>query len=187
MAPELNDAELLECASRGDEVAFGMLYDRRQAGIYRFALQMSGRRDVAEEVVQETFLILAQGPSKYDASRGTVSALLYGIARKVLLRWLGRFGNNDATGDENAAEVIAEQSGPLETLLRSETAEAVRRAVLALPPAYREAVVLCDLQELSYEDAAETMGCPVGTVRSRLNRGRALLAERLRAAKWSFA
>jgi RNA polymerase sigma-70 factor (ECF subfamily) len=56
-----------------------------------------------------------------------------------------------------------------------------------LPASYRGAVVLCDLQEMSYEEAAEAMACPVGTVRSRLNRGRALLAERLRAAKWCFA
>lgn len=58
---------------------------------------------------------------------------------------------------------------------------ALRRAVLALPVKYREAVVLCDLQELSYAEAAHVLGCAIGTIRSRLHRGRALLASRLRA------
>lgn len=174
----------MERAARGDEGAFGALYDRRQGGIYRFALQMSGSREIAEEVTQEAFITLARGLSRYEAARGTVSAYLYGIARKLVLRWIERdrgFENGDAV------EAIVGESGPLEGLLQSETVEAVRRAVLALPASYREAVVLCDLQEMSYEEAAEAMGCPVGTVRSRLNRGRALLAERLRAAKWCFA
>ena len=177
---ELNDAELLERAARGDEAAFGTLYDRRQAGIYRFALHMSGSREIAEEATQEAFITLARDLSKYDASRGTVSAYLYGIARKLVLRWIERDRGHagiEPTGDR----------GPLEALLQSETVEQVRRAVLALPASYREAVVLCDLQELSYEDAAQAMACPVGTVRSRLNRGRALLAERLRTAKGCFA
>jgi RNA polymerase sigma-70 factor (ECF subfamily) len=180
LTDELNDAELLERAGRGDEGAFGLLYDRRQAGIYRFALQMSGSREIAEEATQEAFITLARDPSKYDAGRGPVSAYLYGIARKLVLRWIER--DRRHAGIEPAGNC-----GPLEVLLQSETVEAVRRAVLALPAAYREAVVLCDLQELSYEDAAQAMACPVGTVRSRLNRGRALLAERLRAAKGCFA
>jgi RNA polymerase sigma-70 factor (ECF subfamily) len=65
--------------------------------------------------------------------------------------------------------------------VRNENIERVRLAVLSLPPDYREAVVLCELQEFSYEDAAEILECPIGTVRSRLNRARALLAQKLRA------
>jgi RNA polymerase sigma-70 factor (ECF subfamily) len=64
-------------------------------------------------------------------------------------------------------------------LTRQETVEQVRSAVLCLPAVYREAVVLCDLQDLSYQDAAAVLDCPVGTVRSRLNRARALLKQKL--------
>ncbi|HKG23879.1 MAG TPA: sigma factor-like helix-turn-helix DNA-binding protein, partial [Blastocatellia bacterium] len=71
---------------------------------------------------------------------------------------------------------------PLGDLTRSEAIESVRQAVLALPPHYREVVALCELQEMSYVDAANALGCAVGTVRSRLHRARALLTERLRAA-----
>ena len=66
-------------------------------------------------------------------------------------------------------------------LTQRETIEQIRRAVLSLPALYREVVVLCDLQDLSYQDAAAALDCPVGTVRSRLNRGRAMLAEKLGA------
>ena len=62
---------------------------------------------------------------------------------------------------------------------RRERVERVRDAVLSLPPEFREAVVLCELEELSYEEAAQKSGCPIGTIRSRLHRGRALLMARL--------
>jgi RNA polymerase sigma-70 factor (ECF subfamily) len=67
----------------------------------------------------------------------------------------------------------------LDDLTRRETVEQVRRAVLSLPEAYREAVALCDLENTSYEEAAAALECPVGAVRSRLSRGRALLAQKL--------
>ncbi len=72
--------------------------------------------------------------------------------------------------------------GPLDEMSRTEAIEAVRRAVLALPERYREVVVLCDLQEMSYGETAEILGCAIGTVRSRLHRARALLIEKLRPA-----
>ncbi len=73
------------------------------------------------------------------------------------------------------------EANPLADLTRAEGLEALRRAVLSLPLGYREAVVACDLQELTYAEAAEALGCAVGTVRSRLFRGRALLASKLGA------
>jgi RNA polymerase sigma-70 factor (ECF subfamily) len=67
----------------------------------------------------------------------------------------------------------------LNGLVRRENIDRVRRAIVTLPPVYREAVVLCDLENLTYEEAAEVLGCAVGTVKSRLNRGRIILAEKL--------
>ena len=76
--------------------------------------------------------------------------------------------------------MTTKRNDPLGGLTRRQHVLAVRRAVLELPVKYREAVVLCDLQELTYADAATALGCAIGTVRSRLHRGRALLASRLR-------
>ena len=182
MRTEPTDAELLARATKGEQSAFSALYDRRQGGIYRFALQMSGRREVAEEVTQETFITLARELGRYDSGKGPVGAYLFGIARNLILRSLGR-DRSHTTLDEEAVEMPSPGHGPLEVLLQSEAAETIRRAVLGLPESYREAVVLCDLQELSYDDASAVLGCPVGTVRSRLSRGRELLARKLQAYK----
>ena len=154
----------------GDEEAFTTLYRRRQGPVYRFALQMTGNNMIAEDVTQEVFMALISKTAKYDPARGTLASFLYGIARNMVLRRL-----------EKTAEV-EDYAGPediLDDLTRRETIEQVRRAVLSLPPVYREAVVLCDLQDTSYEAAAQVLDCPVGTVRSRLNRGRFMLAQKL--------
>ena len=87
-------------------------------------------------------------------------------------------------------EPAPEAGGPadqLAGLLRAERIDTLRRAVQALPVLYREAVVLCDLQEMPYGDAAEVIGCPVGTVRSRLHRARVMLAARISASRMSPA
>lgn len=160
----------------GDEDAFTTLYRRRQAPVYRFALQMTGNIVVAEDVTQEVFMALLEHARRFDPQRGTVASFLYGIARNLVLRRLER-----DRGTESDAEIadFAGEDDVLGDLTRQETVEQVRRAVLSLPPVYREVVVLCDLQDASYEDAAAALDCPVGTVRSRLNRGRGLLAQKL--------
>src|SRR5258706_14154218 len=153
-----SDEELLRRTEAGDEEAFVELYRRRQGEIYRFAWHMSGSRTIAEEVTQEVFLILVRGKSRYERSRGTVAAFLFGAARNHVLRCLERDGKYVAEnltefaarsvssdeGDGSGKELVSEDN-PLGELVRNETIEAVRRAVLALPEAYREAVVLCDL------------------------------------------
>lgn len=170
------DAALLEQALTGAEDAFTALYRRRQGGVYRFALQMTGSTAVAEDVTQETFLALLLHGTRYDEARGTVAGFLYGIARNLLLRRFDRRLTAEM-------EITEEHAGPedvLEDLTRRESIEQVRQAVLSLPLVFREVVVLCDLQDSSYEDAASALACPVGTVRSRLSRGRAMLANKLR-------
>lgn len=183
----VSDYELLKRARTGDEEAFICLYRRRQGGVYRFALQMSGSESAAEDVTQEVFLTLMGDPSGYDESRGTVSAYLYGITRNFVLRRLDKESRfvclpDDETQEGEFANRALSASDPLHDLTRTESIEAVRQAVLLLPPRYREVVVLCDLHETSYAEAAAAIGCAVGTVRSRLHRARMLLAERLRDA-----
>jgi RNA polymerase sigma-70 factor (ECF subfamily) len=170
-----DDPELLERALAGEEDAFTSLYRRRQGGVYRFALQMTGSVEVAEDVTQETFLALLTHGSRYDAARGTLSSFLYGIARNFVMRRLEGWREAELADSAGSDDV-------LEDLTRRESIEHVRCAVLSLPPVYREVVVLCDLQDASYEEAAAALDCPVGTVRSRLNRARSMLARKLRGA-----
>jgi RNA polymerase sigma-70 factor (ECF subfamily) len=165
----------------GDELAFTELYGRRHQAIYRFALQMCGSQALAEDVTQEVFLILIRESHRYDPERGSLSSFLFGVARNNLLRRMQRERFYAPLESEDREEKPSSQvvNGPLDDISRNETIAGVRRAVLSLPERYREVVVLCDLEELSYVETAEILGCAIGTVRSRLHRARALLIEKL--------
>jgi RNA polymerase sigma-70 factor (ECF subfamily) len=176
---DLSDAELFQKAAAGSEAAFTALYRRHQGAIYRFALRMSGSAATAEDVTQEVFLLLIRNPGRFRPDLGTLPAYLLGVARHLVLRRLDRKARQVALEDEPRALEAAGAAGDLE---RRHQIETVRRAVSGLPARYREVVALCELEELSYEDAARALDCPVGTVRSRLNRARALLKAKLKAA-----
>ena len=189
VSQQQTDAELLRLTLAGDEEAFTALYRRRQGGVYRFALQMSGSEALAEDVVQETFMVLVRDGGNFDAARGSLAAYLYGIARNHVLRAfdrersLVRFDDEAEDGFETPHENLVARPDPLGDLTRAESVEKLRQAVLALPAHYREVVVLCELHEMSYVEAAGALGCAVGTVRSRLHRARAMLAEKMRGRR----
>jgi RNA polymerase sigma-70 factor (ECF subfamily) len=189
-APE-SDHQLFERLRAGQEQAFVALYHRRQPALYRFALQMSASPSVAEDITQEVFLALLRDECGYDPDRGSLVAYLFGIARKLLLRQFERRRSDisvEATGEDGRrfAEPV-DASDPLADLAGRERVEALRRAVTSLPRRYREVVVLCDLEEVDYAVAAAALGCPIGTVRSRLHRARLLLAEKLREERHGAA
>lgn len=183
-ARDQEDADLLRRSAAGDEEAFSTFFRRRQQSVYRFALHMSGSPVTAEEVTQEVFMTLIREPASYDPARGSVAAFLYGVARNHVLRIQKkerRFTEFSHVGEEDG-EIASENPDPGAELIRAHEITRVRRAILRLPPPYREVVVLCELEEMSYVEAAEVLGCPVGTVRSRLHRARSLLRQELRKA-----
>jgi RNA polymerase sigma-70 factor (ECF subfamily) len=182
----LPDEVLVQRTAAGDRDAFAMLYRRRRPDVFRFALHMTADSSVAEDVVQDVFMAVMQDAGRFDAGRAAVIAWLCGIARNQLRQRLARDRRLEPLAhDEEEPERAAAGPQVLSDLLQTERVEALRRAVLSLPLRYREAVVLCDLQELSYADAAGALSCAVGTVRSRLHRGRALLASKLFAGPHS--
>jgi RNA polymerase sigma-70 factor (ECF subfamily) len=191
----LSPEELLCRAAAGDEEAFALLYRQLQGGVYRFALQMSGSTNIAEEVVQEAFMVLIRDAKRYDPARGALRSFLYGVARNHVLRCIERDTRYIPMGDDQSALEEPLRRGAIGTqgrtpaedfsheLVRRETIGQVRQAVLALPAYYREVVVLCELQGMSYEEAAGVIGCALGTVRSRLHRARELLQAKLRVLR----
>jgi len=176
------DHELVRLMRGGDRDAFAELYHRRQVNVYRFALQMSGKPELAEDVTQEVFMVLMRGVAVYDEARGTVNAFLLGIARNHVLRRLKQERYFIAAEDNDGVKATA-VSGHLTTVARNETIESVRKAILSLPEHYREVIVLCELQEMSYSETARVLGCAIGTIRSRLHRARAMLLEKLNPAR----
>jgi RNA polymerase sigma-70 factor (ECF subfamily) len=174
------DDLLIARIADGDREAFAELYRRHHADICRFAAHMCGSHTAAEDIVHEAFVAVIDSAPRYRPGRTTAKLWLLGIARNYVRRaravrpTLSLHDQAEAGAAELAVEV-----DPIGDLDRQRHLAALRRAVLGLPVRYREAVVLCDLHELSYMDAATTIGCAIGTVRSRLHRGRVLLARQL--------
>jgi len=184
ISEQATDDVLLRRAAKGDEDAFVALYRRHQAALYRFALRMTGNAWAAEEIVQDVFMTLMREPKKYDAARGGVGAYLFGIARNRVMKHLERLPREVPLNEQNedgtrGGAGVVNAVTPAHWAEQQERMEQVRAAVLDLPAEFREAVVLCELEERSYEEAAQLAGCPIGTIRSRLHRGRALLLAKL--------
>lgn len=183
-----SDTVLLAALRGGDAAAFQALYRRHQGPLFRYALMRCASRDIAADVIQEVFMGLLTGSLHFDPLRGALAGFLYGVTRKLILRHeQARFpqlalvgedlpDDDDAYGDDDAA---CPRQEPLARLLSDELAEQVRRAITLLPPHYRDPVILYELYELSYLDIAAICQIDIGTVRSRLSRGRAALAKRL--------
>jgi RNA polymerase sigma-70 factor, ECF subfamily len=175
---ELSDEDLIGRIAQGDRSAFALLYQRRRSDVYRFALHVGGSATVAEDVTQDVFVTLIHHAHRYEPGRSGAVPWLLGIARNHVRRGLARERHTAPLGEEHSNSVAA-GIDPLADLMRREELVRLRQALLELPVRFREAVVLCDLHELNYEDAAAALRCAIGTVRSRLHRGRKRLADRL--------
>ena len=177
-----SDEELIAAVAAGDREAFGTLYRRRRADVYRFALHLTGTPSAAEDVAQDVFMIVIHEAKKYSPSRAAVVPWLLGIARNMARRRLSE-RRHEPLPETDTGRHPALHDDPAEGLMRSRQVQALRQALVTLPVPFREAVILCDLQELSYQDAASVAGCALGTVRSRLHRGRQLLAATMRGER----
>lgn len=194
----LSDAQLAERLSQRDERAFLSLYDLHRGTVYRFLMYMTGSITMAEELTQEVFVTIldfmcAGTVGQFDPGRGTLEGYLLGIARNLARaerRKAHRFLPLDNVVETQEWERLLNTLGKenmtwdVAALMaaRSEL-RVLYRAILELPEHYREAVVLCSLQEKSYRDTAAILQCSEGTVASRMNRAKALLAAKLRRSK----
>ncbi|HXZ99316.1 MAG TPA: sigma-70 family RNA polymerase sigma factor [Candidatus Binatia bacterium] len=178
----MDDEALLDRCRRGDRDAFTTLVIRYQDRLYTMALRLTGNPADAADVVQEAF---TRAFRNVEGLRGaTVRPWLFRVtmncARDVHRQHSRRPA--EALDDEEGRviELPDPGLGPEATILQRERAAAVRDALLTLPHDFRVAVVLRDVNQLSYEEMAETLGVPLGTVKSRISRARALLLAQLR-------
>jgi RNA polymerase sigma-70 factor, ECF subfamily len=182
-AADIPDDDLMRRTAAGDRDAFAALYSRHGATVYRFARLMTGCDSAAEDIVQDAFLSLMRDAARYDPARASLPTYLYGMARHQTRRRLmrdRRFVDLSHACDDRAG---SETTDPAGHLARAENLRLLRQAILGLPSRYREVIVLCDLQDMSYADAAAVLECALGTVRSRLHRGRQLLAQKMSRAQ----
>ncbi len=186
LTPDTADHELLRQTHAGRADAFTALFRRHQGPLYRYALMRCGSADTAADVVQEAFMGLLTGRFGFDPLRGQLQHFLFGVARNLILKLEQARQRQVALpepGEDGEFELdpVAEGAEPLARLLGIEAAEEVRQALALLPAHYRDVVILFELHELSYQEIAMVCQVDIGTVRSRLSRGRAALAKRLRA------
>ena len=173
----------LRRARDGDEVAFTALYRRHSGAVYRFAWLLTGSESLANDVAQETFIEVLEGCDGFDPTRGSLAAYLCGIARFRAYRVIDR--RVETIGDIEDMDRPQDNPSvpdlPLDALERSRAVGRLYDAIRQLPAPYREVLVLVELQEMSYADAAAVAGIELGTVRSRLSRAKARLGEILRS------
>jgi RNA polymerase sigma-70 factor (ECF subfamily) len=182
--PNDQDEELLKRSAKGDEEAFAALYRRHADVLYRFAFRMTGSSWGAEEIVQDVFMTLVREPGKYDIERGTLPAFLFGVARNKIMKYNERLPRETSLVERQedgsgGGLTLRDSFTPAMWAEQRERLEKVRAAVMELPIEFRETVVLCELEEMTYDQAARMLDCPIGTIRSRLHRGRALLLAKL--------
>jgi RNA polymerase sigma-70 factor (ECF subfamily) len=166
-----HEAGLLARAASGETEAFRIIFETHHAAMYRFAYRLTGALDAAEDVTQECFLRLMRRPA-FDHSRGSLRQYLYGIVRNLVRQHQqanGREVHWDEDADDDQSPAV---TAPLDSMASVELTTVVQAAISVLPPLQREAIVLCEFEELSLGEAAAVVGADVGTVKSRLHRAR---------------
>ena len=176
-----SDSECMTRLAAGDGSAVRELYQRHGRALLRFSSAMCRSRQAAEDMVHDTFVALMREPMSFDPAQGTVYGYLCGVLRHRVSRHFRqqkRWVTLDMDSDTSPLQA-GDAHNPADEIARSEITAALRRAMLELPLQHREIIALCDLEELPYTTVAGILDCPVGTVRSRLHRARALLTIRL--------
>lgn len=151
------------------------IVERHSERVFRLALRLTGNRPDAEDLTQDVFVRVFRSLHNYSPGtfegwlhRITTNLFLDGARRKQRVRF-------DGLSDERADRLVSGEVAPEGALMDQTFDDDVERALGSLPPDFRAAVVLCDVEGLSYEEVAEILGAKLGTVRSRIHRGRAML------------
>ena len=188
MAAPLDEQELVERSRAGDLDAFNSIVVAYQDRVYSLCLRMLGSPQAAEDAAQDAFLSAYRNAGRMRGQN--LRAWLFRIAANVCIDEIRRRRRRPQLSLETPApdsddarplDVPDPSAGPESLALRGELGEALQQELLGLPPDQRLAVILCDVEGLSYDEIAATMESTVGTVKSRISRGRARLRESLRA------
>ena len=174
------DSALIEAFQAGDEFAFVSLYNRYKGGVYAYCVKMLLNREVAQDVMQETFLRVYENRDRLMKS-ASFKAWLFTIARNQCLNQLRRSSRQVQLGDE-AQQALPGHETPAQRMEKSEQVELVNHFLKQLKPDYREVLILREYQNLSYEEIAAITRSTLSAVKSRLFKARRKLATYLEPA-----
>ena len=178
-----SDESLVAKARDGDYRAFEVLFERHRTLVYRFVYQMAPRRDDAEDIVQEVFVRAYQNLHRYrDEAKFTTWLLRIatnlGTDRARMLNRRTALEQKEAAGALSWM-TVGDRESPIDNLQNEELKEVLRKALLALPDHHRNVIVMRDIEEMEYQDIAETLGCTVGGAKLRVLRARRALRDRV--------
>lgn len=181
----LEDAELLSRCLAGDEKAYRELVERHKGQVFSLALRMVRQAQDAEDLTQETFVRMFRAIDRYDPAR-PLGAWLYTIATRLCIDHIRRrrvrpvsMFQEDDEGDVRIIEAEDPGLKPDEAFVHGDEERRATQLIDSLPPHYRIVVILRHQKDLSYEEIAEALNLPLGTVKARIHRARALLKDRL--------
>ena len=182
---QTTDAELVKQCLAGDHNAWERIVRQFHQRIYNLAYRFTGRFDESEDLTQEIFLKVYRTLKSYRPESGALVTWMVRVGRNHLIDHYRKFKTERTQTDsleveyEKVEENPARYRNPAEALEQLELSERVHRALLKVSEDLREAVILRDLEEFTYEEIADMLKLPLGTVKSRINRGRAELARLL--------
>ena len=180
---ELDERKLIERASGGDANAFNRLLSQHERRMYAVAMRMCGNREDAQDCLQEAMLRIYRAIGSFKG-QSTFSTWVYRITMNTCLDELRRKKNKQNASLDNLLDMgwspTDGSNTPEKSAMQSEVRQCLHAAIRELPEDMRAAVVLRDLQGLSYEEIAQTLDINVGTIKSRISRGREKLREKLK-------
>jgi RNA polymerase sigma-70 factor, ECF subfamily len=180
---QTSEAELVKGCLAGDRAAWETIVRQHHQRIYNLAYRFTGRFDEAEDLAQEIFLKVYRSLASYRPESGALITWIVRVGRNHIIDHYRRFKTERSKTDpieaayEKAEENPARYADPARALEQRELSERIHRALLRISEELREAVILRDLEGFTYEEIAEMLKVPVGTVKSRINRGRIELAK----------
>jgi RNA polymerase sigma-70 factor (ECF subfamily) len=182
---ELTDVEILTEVASGDLDAYGKIVSRYNGRLYNFIFRFVGDRETAEDIVQETFLRAFRKRKEYRAI-ANFSTWLFTIAGNLAKSELRRrkrwrlFSLDRDEESETGIDLPDESLRPDRVAESSMADDQIQEAIVSLPENYRQVILLRDVEGMAYQEIAEIIDCPVGTVKSRVNRARLKLQQKLR-------
>ncbi|MBL8204025.1 MAG: sigma-70 family RNA polymerase sigma factor [Blastocatellia bacterium] len=183
----ISDAELVRRCRAGDSVAWEQIVHNFSRRVYNLAYRFTNRHESAEDLTQEVFVRVYRSLDQYDPYAGDLANWLMRLARNLVIDdYRKRVRTPTDVGEDLTDHEFHLRSGadtPDRRVERQERALQVHQAIAKLPPDLRECVILRDIEELSYQEIVDILEIPLGTVKSRINRGRIELAKTLRRMK----